>query len=188
MTIYSYTSDGANIVGVISTEIDLTPIGGGDYKIPFLADINGDVSSVPIAAGQQLIYAFVVCRHTFVCNETNINVSASKLCLSPLTLGSYCYESFGYKKAPGFLNYLNQELPSTVSFSTRDELGDYLGNAAFPYGYDAIPIAGCVADTLYFRFDGADSAACTHVVEFYYSRALVPIGTYNTTYFSYASL
>jgi hypothetical protein len=188
MTIYSYTSDGANIVGVISTEIDLSPIGGGDYKIPFLADINTEVSSVPITTGRQLLYAFAVCRHTFTCNETNVNVSASKLCLSPLTLGSYCYESFGYKKFPGFLNYLTQELPSTVSFSTRDELGSYPGNAAFPYGYDAVPIGGCVADTLYFRFDGADSDACTHVVEYFYTRALVPPDEYNTTYFSYASL
>jgi hypothetical protein len=186
MTIFSYTEDGSSILGVISTEIDLSPIGGGDYKIGFLSDINLEISEVPTEVGETQIYAFVICRHTFVCNEVNVNISASSLCLSPLNLGSYCMESFGYKKNPGFLSYLNQELISTVSFTTRDELGDYPGDSGFPYGYDGYPISGCVADTIYFRFNGADPHACTHKVEYLARRALATSGYANPTYFSYA--
>lgn len=187
MAVLSYTPDGDYILGEISYDFTSHSIGGGDFKFAILIDIFGEASAVPIEPGQITFLQYMQCRLTLACTATITNISAFKSALTPLTLGSYVFESFGFKKSPAYWNYLNQETQPMVSFSTRDTIGDYPGNAAFPYGFDTIPISAVNADTLYVRCDGALPESSTLGVEYLVSRYLAPTGDYNTTSFSYFS-
>lgn len=188
MTVKSWDSSGTDILGELTYEVSSLSVMGGDYKVPYLADITADVSSIPIESGQQIYTQWSVARIRFTCGGVLSNISASKLCLHPMTIGSYCFASFGYNKNPGYINYLTQELPTTISHLAIDALGSYLGNAAFPYGFSNAPINGLIADTLYLRLDGGIPEACSLDVQYYNRRIIVPTGSYNKTTFSYVDI
>jgi hypothetical protein len=187
MTVLSYTPDGDYILGNISYDFPSYSIGGGDYKFPINIDIFGEVASVPVEAGMQIYLEYMQCRVTLACTATITNISAFKSALSPLTLGSYVFESFGFKKSPAYWNYLNQETQPMISFSERDTIGDYPGNAAFPYGFEGVPIDAVNADTLYARCNGALPENSSLGIEYLVTRLLVPPGAYNKTSYSYFS-
>lgn len=185
MTVLSYTPSGNYILGNISYDFPSYSIGGGDYKFPVIVDITADISGVPVEAGQEVYLQYILVRLTLACTATITNISAFKSALSPLTLGSYVYESFGFKKSPAFWQYLNQEIQPLVSFSERDTIGDYLGDANAPYGFDSSPIDAVIADTVYVRCDGALPESSSFGIEYLAIRYLgtPPLG--NKTSFSY---
>jgi len=187
MTVLSYTPEGDYILGEISYDFPSHSIGGGDYKFTVLQDIFAEVAPIPVSPGEIMYLQYMQARITLACTATITNISAFKSALSPLTLGSYVFESFGFKKAPNYWNYLNQETQPMISFSERDTIGDYPGNAAFPYGFENVPISAVNADTIYVRCDGALPESSSLGIEYLVDRLLVPPGDYNKTSFSYFS-
>jgi len=182
MTITSYDEGNTTFLGSETYLVSgLTPV-GGDYKIPFGVDISTQCSSLPYTDGIVIVEQ-IVARVTFVCTSVLTNTSASKLCLSPLTLGSYCYDSYGYKVSPGYLNYKQQQLPAPSCFSARDLIGTFLGDLSF--NQDLQPtVGGCIADTLYFRLDGAVADSCSFQFEWYLHRLTADFGTTGVTWLS----
>jgi hypothetical protein len=185
MSVLSYTSDGTQLLGKISYDFSSHSIGGGDFKFPVLIDVFGDVSGIPVEAGFTLYLQYMLVRCTLACTATITNISAGKSALSPLTLGSFVFESFGFKKSPGFWNYLNQETQPMLSFSERDTIGDYPGNAAYPYGMYDYPINAVNADTIYVRCDGALPESCTLGLEYLVERRAFSVPPSNKVSFSY---
>lgn len=189
MTVLSYVPNGSEILGEISYDFTSHSIGGGDYKFPVAVDIFLETAEVPVGTGLEIYFQYVICRLTLACSATITNISAFKSALSPLTLGSFVYEAFGFKKNPGYWNYLNQELQPLQTFSERDTIGDYLGDAAFPEGFQSTIANGVTADTLYVRCDGALPESSTLGLEYYVIRELITAGsTYNKTSFSFIDL
>lgn len=189
MTVLSYVPNGSEILGNISYDFPSYSIGGGDYKFPILVDVFGETAEIPVGTGDAIYFQYMICRCTLACTATITNISAFKSALSPLTLGSYVYEAFGFKKNPAYWNYLNQELQPMQSFSERDTIGDYLGTAAFPEGFQSTVTNGVIADTLYVRLDGALPASSSLGIEYYVVRELITAGsTYNKTSFSFIDL